>query len=232
MNEAFQVRLAVIENDVSAAAIPDACRCVATWHIVQLSALYAKLRETGENRYVEEITRLVRGLLKELTTTKKACPEAQQLAASIIEQLRLLHEQFGLPGLKLKPLGAPPLRLRKAESSDEEKQRTTEGRLQETPVAKQDSPSQIEVVPPRRCPKGRSLHCPISVRQEIPKAPNKTLQEREKELQALLVNPAGREELQKLASRYNAANGRPRPRGTSAITYIFVHEREQGLISG
>ena len=55
MNEAFQVRLAVIENDVSAASIPDACRCVATWHIVQLSALYAKLRETSGNRYFEEI---------------------------------------------------------------------------------------------------------------------------------------------------------------------------------
>jgi hypothetical protein len=59
-----------------------------------------------------------------------------------------------------------------------------------------------------------------------------TLQEREKELRSLLATPAGREELQELASRYHAASGKLRPAGTSVITYILVHEREQGLISG
>jgi hypothetical protein len=61
--------------------------------------------------------------------------------------------------------------------------------------------------------------------------PTKTLQQREKELQSLLANPAGRKELQELASRYCAAGGKLRPAGTSAITYILVHERGQGLIS-
>jgi hypothetical protein len=60
----------------------------------------------------------------------------------------------------------------------------------------------------------------------------KTLPEREKELRQLLATPAGREELQGLASRYGAASGRLRPAGTSVVTYILVHEREQGLISG
>jgi hypothetical protein len=59
-----------------------------------------------------------------------------------------------------------------------------------------------------------------------------TLQEREKELRSLIATPAGREELQELASRYHAASGKLRPAGTSVITYILVHEREQGLISG
>ena len=59
-----------------------------------------------------------------------------------------------------------------------------------------------------------------------------TLQEREKELRSLIATPAGREELQELASRYQAASGKLRPAGTSVITYILVHEREQGLISG
>ena len=58
-----------------------------------------------------------------------------------------------------------------------------------------------------------------------------TLQEREKELRSLLATPAGREELQELASRYHAASGKLRPAGTSVITYILVHEREQGLIT-
>jgi hypothetical protein len=60
--------------------------------------------------------------------------------------------------------------------------------------------------------------------------PTKNLQERERELQTLLASPAGREELQQLASRYYAASGKLKPAGASAITYILVHERERGLI--
>jgi hypothetical protein len=57
-----------------------------------------------------------------------------------------------------------------------------------------------------------------------------TLQQREKELQALLATEAGRKDLHDLASRYAAMSGKLRPAGKSAITYILVHEREQGLI--
>ena len=58
----------------------------------------------------------------------------------------------------------------------------------------------------------------------------KTLQQREKELQALLASPAGRDELERLAARYSAAGGRMRPEGTSVITYLLVHERDRGLL--
>jgi hypothetical protein len=60
----------------------------------------------------------------------------------------------------------------------------------------------------------------------------KTLQQRQAELQALLATPQGRAELEELASSYSAAGGRVRPWGTSVITYILVHERQMGLISG
>ena len=62
------------------------------------------------------------------------------------------------------------------------------------------------------------------------KLQRKTLQEREKELQALLANPLGRKELQELESRYRAESGKMKPANSSAITFILVHEREQGLI--
>ena len=58
----------------------------------------------------------------------------------------------------------------------------------------------------------------------------KTLHDREKELQSLLATAAGREQLEELVSRYQAAGGRPRPPHTSVITYILVCERERGLI--
>jgi hypothetical protein len=60
----------------------------------------------------------------------------------------------------------------------------------------------------------------------------KTLPQREKELQALLVTSEGKAELEALAARYYASGGRNRPPRTSIVTYILVHERERGLIKG
>ncbi len=61
---------------------------------------------------------------------------------------------------------------------------------------------------------------------------NKTLQQREQELRSLLATLAGQKELQELESRYQLASGKVRPRKRSIITYILVHERERGVISG
>jgi hypothetical protein len=60
--------------------------------------------------------------------------------------------------------------------------------------------------------------------------PLKTLHQREKELQSLLANPVGRQELLELELRYQAAGGRVKPEGKSVVTYILVYERERGLI--
>lgn len=60
----------------------------------------------------------------------------------------------------------------------------------------------------------------------------KTLDDRQRELQALLATREGRDELEGIATGYYAANGRIRVEGTSLITYILVHEREKGLIEG
>jgi hypothetical protein len=60
----------------------------------------------------------------------------------------------------------------------------------------------------------------------------KTLEQRQKELQSMLADPASRKELQELVSKYHEAGGKSKPPKTSAITYILVHERERGLISG
>jgi hypothetical protein len=59
----------------------------------------------------------------------------------------------------------------------------------------------------------------------------KTREEREKELQTLISTPEGRAELEQLACDYQSAGGRARPRRTSIITYILVHERAQGWIA-
>ena len=45
------------------------------------------------------------------------------------------------------------------------------------------------------------------------------------------VSAKGREKLQVLEERYQAAGGRMRPATASLITYLIVHERERGMIS-
>jgi hypothetical protein len=62
--------------------------------------------------------------------------------------------------------------------------------------------------------------------------PTKTLRQRQQELQALLATAPGREVLRALEARYQAAGGKLRLPGTSVITYLLVHEREQGFIDG
>jgi len=54
---------------------------------------------------------------------------------------------------------------------------------------------------------------------------------REKELQALIATPEGREELERLAARYESEGGSHRPERASVITYILVHERARGLVA-
>jgi hypothetical protein len=115
MSEALQARLAVLGRKVRAAAIPDGCKHTTDWCIGKLPTLYAKFRETNESRYGEEITRLVQGALKELTTSHGACPEAQKLATNITDRLRRLHEEFGLPRLNLKAPAGLPTRARKGQ---------------------------------------------------------------------------------------------------------------------
>ena len=60
----------------------------------------------------------------------------------------------------------------------------------------------------------------------------KTLHQRERELRSLLATHTGQKELHELAFRYLEASDRLRPGRTSVITYILVHEKDQGLISG
>jgi hypothetical protein len=113
MDQTLQGQLATLGNEIQAAAIPEAGKKTAAWCIGQLPALYAHFHRTHESRYGDEITRLVRGVLKELANGKKACPESQELAVKIVSRFRLFHEEFGLPALVLPTPGVSSPRSRK-----------------------------------------------------------------------------------------------------------------------
>jgi hypothetical protein len=114
MDEAAQAHLAALEDEVRGAALPEGVRHTALWCLGQLLARYAQYRQTRESRYGEEITRLVRGLLKGITESPGGGPPRQQLATRILDRLQILHEQLGLPGLGLPAPSPSPRRSRKA----------------------------------------------------------------------------------------------------------------------
>jgi hypothetical protein len=109
----FQVRLAALGRGVQAAPMSDECKHTAAWCVGQLPNLYTKFQETNESRYGEEISRVVQALLNDLAASEKTRPGARKLADHITDKFRSLHEQFGLPKLRL--LAASPSRSRKTE---------------------------------------------------------------------------------------------------------------------
>jgi hypothetical protein len=95
------------------AALRADCNDAAVWSLGQLPILYGRFHQTNESRYGEQIRGLLQVLLQAFARSTRACPEAQQLAASLPDRLRLLHEEFGLPELGLKSPVAKPLPSRK-----------------------------------------------------------------------------------------------------------------------
>jgi hypothetical protein len=114
MSEELGQLLLVLEGEVSSTAIADDSKHTAVWCVRQLPALYDKFHRTSESRYGEEITRLVRATLVALADGTGNSLESRELAAGIPGRLRLLHEQLGIPSLKLDPPVAPRPRARKA----------------------------------------------------------------------------------------------------------------------
>jgi hypothetical protein len=114
MEHTIQVQLVALGDEVRSAAIPTASKRTALWCVDKLPTLYAQFRLTNESRYGDEIARLVQGALSELVSSETASPATQELAASMTERLRLLHEESGIPGLNLRPPRSTSARARKA----------------------------------------------------------------------------------------------------------------------
>jgi hypothetical protein len=112
MDETAQVHLATLEDEVRAAVLSEAGKHSALWCLGRLLPQYALYRQTCESRYGEEITRLVRGLLKVITEDPGGGPSVQPVATRILDRLQILHEQLGLPGLGLPAPKLSPRRSR------------------------------------------------------------------------------------------------------------------------
>lgn len=113
MDETAQMHLAALEDEVAAAALSEAGKHTALWCLGRLLPQYAPYCQTRESRYGEEITRLVRGLLKVIIEDPGGGPSVQHVATCILDRFQVLHEQLGLPGLALPAPKPSPRRSRK-----------------------------------------------------------------------------------------------------------------------
>lgn len=102
MDQALQVQLTAMRNDIQASAIPDDCKQTALWCLGQLPPLYSNFRLTNESCYGEKIVSLVRAVLSELAKEKVAQGETQKRSMGVAERFQQFHEEFGLPSLPLK----------------------------------------------------------------------------------------------------------------------------------
>src|SRR6202171_203584 len=125
MERGFQAQLAALGKQVRAAGIFGNWEHTSDCCFPQLPDLYEKFCQTNESRYGEEISRRLLVVLKELASDKRDCPEARKLSTHIIDHLRLLHEQFGVPGFALNAPAPSRSGSQRAGRSGEEGQGTS-----------------------------------------------------------------------------------------------------------
>lgn len=86
-------------NLVEAAGVADEVKRTLLWCLQQLPELYDQLCQTYDIRFSDKILHLEQGILGELGKAAKGPSTNRQLIDDITAQLRLIHEQHGLPPL-------------------------------------------------------------------------------------------------------------------------------------
>jgi hypothetical protein len=100
----MEAELLKVRDIVNGATLSESARHTAGWCLDRLPGLYREFLQSFDQRYSDEIRRLVQGLLKNVGK--------EPLARSIAEQFRSMHESLGLPNLELTP--GTPARKKKA----------------------------------------------------------------------------------------------------------------------
>jgi hypothetical protein len=98
--------LKAMRATVMKATLSASIQSTALWYLDKLPNLYRELALTYENRYLEEILRLVQAMLRTI--------EAPKPVETLTTQFRAMHERHGIPRLALKaPLPVKPVAVPK-----------------------------------------------------------------------------------------------------------------------
>jgi hypothetical protein len=97
--------LKAMRATVMKATLSASTQSTALWYLDKLPSLYRELALTYENRYLEEILRLVQAMLRTI--------EAPKPVETLTSQFRAMHERHGIPRLALKSAPLKPVAVAK-----------------------------------------------------------------------------------------------------------------------
>jgi len=103
MHDSIRRHFASFLKAVQKSSLPDDRKEFFAASIDRLPPMYATYRDTNDSRHGDEITRVVQTMLKAL----EGCPEGREIDGEFRTGLHALHEEFGVPILRLKSLPAP-----------------------------------------------------------------------------------------------------------------------------
>ncbi len=113
MPPAMPAELAKLHSVVQKANLAADVKHTALWGLDQLSKMYADLVRTYENRFLDGILRLARGLLQRLAE-RDAGEDAGRVGDALVAQLDTLQQRHGFAPLRLRPPAAPARGRKKA----------------------------------------------------------------------------------------------------------------------
>lgn len=111
MHDSLIAHFASFEKAVQGTTIAEDRKEFIAASVQKLPAMYEQYRATNSSRFGDEITRVVQTILKNL----EACPNSRGIDQDFREGLRKLHEELGVPVLRLKAL--PPLAKKRKTSA-------------------------------------------------------------------------------------------------------------------
>jgi hypothetical protein len=91
----MEAELQTVRDMVSGATLSEDARHTINWCLEQLAPLYEQFLQSYNQRYNDEIRRLIQGMVNNLAK--------ETLAESITGQFRAIHERLGLPALVFNP---------------------------------------------------------------------------------------------------------------------------------
>jgi hypothetical protein len=112
MHDSLKAHFASFEKSVQSTSIAEDRKEYITATLQKLPAVYEQYRLTNSSRFGDEITRMVQTILKNL----EACPQSRGIDQEFRDGLRNLHEELGVPVLRLKA-PAPLPKKRKASAA-------------------------------------------------------------------------------------------------------------------
>ncbi len=102
-----------IRDLVAGATLPSKVQLAILTIFDTLPKLYDDLNRTYETRFSDRIVGSTQGIVR-ILAAKDACPDAPELAATMVNRMRAMHDRFGI-SVALKPLPTPkPTRKKKA----------------------------------------------------------------------------------------------------------------------